>query len=247
MKSHNFTPEAFARHAIKVLKTHADPIRAKQGQKYFKDQVFILGFTAGKFRQVANGLFGLIKPYWTHDEALALCDLMLPDLYLEVKGLSIYILEQFIKSLQKKHLSLIKQWIDKNYCDNWASIDSMCTYIISPLIGFYPELVDEVACWAHEDNPWLRRASAVAFVKHVRKGRHIETVHRIANTLFADNNDLVQKANGWLLRESGKKDMKNLEKFLLKHGKTIPRTTLRYAIEKFPDIKRKEILVKTRG
>ena len=57
----------------------------------------------------------------------------------------------------------------------------------------------------------------------------------------------MHKALGWLLREAGKTDMKRLRQFLLKHGPTIPRTTLRYAIERFPTKDRAKLLQKTRG
>ena len=246
MKSQNLSPQEFAELAISVLKKQADPKWAEVGQKYFKDHVFILGFSAAKFRLAAKELYGVIQPYWTVNEALALCELMLPDPYLEIKGLSIYILERFVKLLQYEHLSLIKQWIDNNHCDNWGTIDSMSIYIITPMIGFDPQLIEEVSGWVHEDNLWLRRASAVSLVKHVRKGRHIEIAHRIAESLFSDTEDLVLKASGWLLKESGKTDPERLEKFLLRHGRNIPRTTLRYAIERFPPLKRKTILAITK-
>ena len=93
---------------------------------------------------------------------------------------------------------------------------------------------------------WLRRASAVSFVEHARKGEFLDTAYEVAEKLFPGSEDLVQKANGWLLREAGKTDMDRLEKFLLQFGPEIPRTTLRYAIERFSSEKRKSILIKTK-
>jgi len=87
----------------------------------------------------------------------------------------------------------------------------------------------------------------VSFVKPAGKGRCLEHAYRIATVLMPDSHDLIHKACGWLLREAGKADAKRLEKYLLKHGPTIPRTTLRYAIEKFPERKRRRILEDTRG
>jgi 3-methyladenine DNA glycosylase AlkD len=74
----------------------------------------------------------------------------------------------------------------------------------------------------------------------------LDPVYRIARKLFSIEDDLIEKANGWLLREAGKTDLARLEKFLLKHGRDIPRTTLRYAIEKFPEAKRIRILKATK-
>ena len=74
----------------------------------------------------------------------------------------------------------------------------------------------------------------------------LHDVYEISKSLFPDDDNLVQKANGWLLRETGKANPSRLESFLLKHGKAIPRTTLGYAIERFDKEKRKHILVVTR-
>jgi 3-methyladenine DNA glycosylase AlkD len=240
-------PKKLAKHAVSILKKHADPDKAQQGHSYFKEQVSILGISAGDLRQIARELFKEIQPHWTIDDAIALCEIMLPDKFLEVKGVSIWILERFAKSLKKEHLFLVKRWINKNYCDNWATIDHICPDIVSPIIGAHPDLIDEIIRWTDSRNRWLRRASAVSFIRHARQGKYIHAVHGIAKKLFPDQDDLVQKANGWLLRESGKTNMKRLESFLLIHGKKIPRTTLRYAIERYPEKKRKEILVKTRS
>lgn len=68
----------------------------------------------------------------------------------------------------------------------------------------------------------------------------------MARRHFGSDDDLVQKATGWLLREVGKQDMRALETFLGSHGPQIPRTTLRYAIERFPPAKRRALLVSTR-
>jgi 3-methyladenine DNA glycosylase AlkD len=79
------------------------------------------------------------------------------------------------------------------------------------------------------------------------KGEMLDDVTDISKSLFPYDDDLVQKANGWLLRESGKADLARLESFLLRHGKGIPRTTLRHAIERFEEKKRKKLLGKTRA
>ena len=240
------TPKDLAKQAMVILKKNADSKKAEQGYRYFKEQVFILGISAADIKQIARELFKEIKPYWSLEDAVELCELMLPEKYLEAKSVSVLILENFVKSLEKEHLLLVKKWISKNYCNNWATIDHICPDIVSPLIDAHPDLINEVISWADSKNRWLRRASAVSFIRHARRGKYINAVHKIAKRLFHDQDDLVQKANGWLLRESGKPNMQQLEKFLLTHGKKIPRTTLRYAIERFPEKKRREILVKTR-
>ena len=74
----------------------------------------------------------------------------------------------------------------------------------------------------------------------------LDAAYEIAGSLLGDREDLIHKATGWLLRECGKTDTGRLERFLLRHGPGIPRTTLRYAIERIPARRRKEILEATR-
>ncbi|MFW6140525.1 MAG: DNA alkylation repair protein [Acidobacteriota bacterium] len=231
------------------LKAMADPERAERGKRFFKsdEEIHLLGIPAFEIRKLSKKLFSLIKSHWTQEKGVELCERMLPIKYLEAKALCLLILERFVSSLDQTHLILIKKWINSHYCSNWATIDTLCTSILSPLIKAHPELIDEVMTWADSKNMWLRRASIVSFIKPARNGRYIPVIYKIAEKLFVDEEDLVQKANGWILRESGKTNRNRLEQFIMKQGESIPRTTLRYAIEKFPEKKRKEILVKTKN
>jgi 3-methyladenine DNA glycosylase AlkD len=81
----------------------------------------------------------------------------------------------------------------------------------------------------------------------IRKGHALNIAYDIARTLHSDKEDLIQKAVGWTLREAGKVDSQRLEKYLRDEGPDIPRTTVRYAIERFPAAKRQALLKATRG
>jgi hypothetical protein len=116
---------------------------------------------------------------------------------------------------------------------------------VSFLIDKFPRLADTVESWNRSPNLWLRRASAVSFAKPAGKGRYLEHAYRIVTVLMPDSHDLIHKACGWLLREAGKADAARLERYL-EHGPAIPRTTVRYAIERFPESKRQRILQITR-
>lgn len=118
--------------------------------------------------------------------------------------------------------------------------------VLAPLLERHPKLVAEVVRWTALRNMWLRRASAVAFIPLVRRGQHLDTAYKVARRLFDDREDLMHKAVGWMLREAGKQDMARLERFLADEGSRMPRTTVRYAIERFPTKKRKALLEATR-
>ena len=90
---------------------------------------------------------------------------------------------------------------------------------------------------------WERRIAIVSTYAFIREGR-IEDTLKIAAILLNDKHDLIHKAVGWMLREVGKKNQEMLDEFLMKHVKQMPRTMLRYAIEKFEETKRQHYLKK---
>ena len=96
---------------------------------------------------------------------------------------------------------------------------------------------------ANSKNLWEKRISIISTFVFIRNNQFEDTL-KISEILLGDTHDLLHKAVGWMLREVGKRDQKILEKFLDKNIKKLPRTTLRYAIEKFQEKKRKEYLKK---
>ena len=155
-------------------------------------------------------------------------------------------LNRFKKDFPISLFEEIEGWLAGDLLDNWASVDAFCTDAMAALLTKYPELVSRLKMWPRHPNRWVKRASAVSFIKLARKGEFLPAIYDISVALFPVQDDLVQKANGWMLREAGKADLKRLERFLLRHGPHIPRTSVRYAIERFDEAKRKVLLLKTK-
>jgi len=243
--SSRLAPRDLAREGLAALKAKANPKQAEGAQKYFKDQVQIMGLTSADVRLLAQTMFLKVEDAWTADQAVDLGNILLPNPFLEAKSLAILILGRLVRTTRPAHFQKMRSWFESDYLDNWASTDVFCGEVLSPYLERFPEFKAKLKEWTKAPNMWVRRASAVALVTPARRGKDLDLAYDIAVRLFDNPEDLMHKACGWLLREAGKTDMARLEKFLLAHGPKIPRTSLRYAIERFEPRKRKALLVAT--
>ncbi|MCK4505660.1 MAG: DNA alkylation repair protein [Candidatus Aegiribacteria sp.] len=125
------------------------------------------------------------------------------------------------------------------HINNWDLVDSSAPYIAG--VWLYDRDRTPLYKFAVSNNLWERRIAIIATQYFIRRNDFTDTLG-IAEILLEDREDLIHKAVGWMLREAGNKDMETEEKFLKKHYKRMPRTMLRYAIEKFPEEKRQMYL-----
>jgi len=179
---------------------------------------------------------------WTVADAMTLADELIEDPYLDTKGVAVELVRLFHRQFTRGLLPRWKRWLARNHSSNWATTDAICGYLVGPLVLADPSLVPRVASWSRDRNMWVRRASAVGLIPSARKGRALDAVYAVAGRLHGDREDLIQKAVGWMLREAGKTDAVRLERYLKANVRIIPRTTFRYAIEKFSAAKRKQLL-----
>jgi 3-methyladenine DNA glycosylase AlkD len=128
------------------------------------------------------------------------------------------------------------------YVNNWDLVDISAPH----LVGAYLEDHSRKPLYRLAASSWLwdRRISILATFHFIRQGDFGDTL-RIAEKLLSDNEDLIHKAVGWMLREVGKRDRDALERFLQKHRRAMPRTMLRYAVERFPERKRRAYLTRS--
>jgi 3-methyladenine DNA glycosylase AlkD len=239
-------PEDVARRARAVLAALANPVKARGAERYFKETIKCYGVAAADIHALAGELYAGVKGSWTAEEAMALCDLLFRDPELESKAVAALILGRFKKTTPPALFPRVKRWLAADLLASWASVDVLCPDVMGAFLERHPAYVDKIRAWAFHRNRWVKRAALVSFIKLARKPAFLAAIYDISTSVFGVDDDLVQKANGWLLREAGKADAARLEKFLREHGPAIPRTTLRYAIERFSEARRRAILLATK-
>jgi len=159
----------------------------------------------------------------------------------EERLISLFILvDKFAKSEEKEQQVIFEFYIkNRKAINNWDLVDLSAPKIL----GKYLLEKDKslLLKFAVSKNLWERRIAILSTYEFIRNENYDITL-KIAVILLEDNHDLIHKAVGWMLREIGKRDLKTEENFLKIHYKKMPRTMLRYAIEKFPETKRKKYL-----
>ena len=200
---------------------------------------------ATRVRALARSIHETHRGTWSIDDAQRLADTLIADPYLETKSVGIEIVARYRRSFEPRHLAHWKRWLAGNHSANWATTDGICGTLIGPLLAAHPSLIAKMPGWARHRNLWVRRASIVSLIVPMRDGLGVAVAYEIARILHPDDADLIHKAVGWALREAGKRDRARLERHLLRYGPSIPRTTIRYAIERFTPAKRRALLVAT--
>jgi 3-methyladenine DNA glycosylase AlkD len=226
----------------------ARPAGGFDASRYFRGPVDLAFYNVGTaaMRDLARSIHAEHKDAWTIGDAMAFADELIESRYLEVKSVGIEVVARYRRGFTPRLLAAWKRWLAGNHSANWATTDAICGVLIGPLLLQHPELCPRMRAWARDRNMWVRRASMVGLIPRARRGESLDLVYDIARRLHADGEDLIHKAVGWTLREAGKTDMARLERYLRANGAAIPRTTLRYAIERFPEGKRRAILAATR-
>ncbi|AYO56735.1 DNA alkylation repair protein [Chryseobacterium sp. 6424] len=152
------------------------------------------------------------------------------------------LVEKFEKTIDLQNQEEIIQFYltHKKFINNWDLVDNSCYKILGRYC--YENHEDDILRkLAHEDHLWSKRIAVVSTMYHIKKNSFPLVKELVTNNLQHPH-DLMHKANGWLLREMGKKNQHELIDFLKEHYQHMPRTTLRYAIERFDDELRQKFL-----
>ncbi len=223
------------------LKEHADPAIRESSKRFFREEIRCYGMKTKTASAIA-------KTYWKEvkgrpkEEVFAISEELLASGYLEESFIASSFTEH-LGTFEKPDLLLFRRWIDA-YITNWAACDTFCNHTVGDFIDQYPECIGELKTWTQSENRWMRRAAAVSLIVPAKRGRYLEEVLAIADLLLTDTDDMVQKGYGWLLKEASREHPQEVYAFVMEKKRDMPRTALRYAIEKLPKDLRAEAMKK---
>lgn len=224
----------------KDLKLLTNKEKAKFLQRFFKTEkgeyafgdVFI-GLTVPQSRSIAQKYKNL-----TNSE---IKKLMTSKIHEERLIALLLLVHNFENAGDKEKKSIFDFYLrHTKYINNWDLVDLSTSKIVGEYLFNKPKTI--LYTLAKSNSIWEKRISIIATFQFILNGEYEDTL-KIAEILLHDKHDLIQKAVGWMLREVGKRSSQEAEEeFLKKHYKTMPRTTLRYAIERFPETIRRAYL-----
>lgn len=228
-----------AKSVFKSLKTFGNPGIATHSQRFFKtgrgeygEGDRFLGVRVPVLRSLSKQHQDL-----SLDESFAL----LHSPYHEARLLAVFILVlRFQKGCETERGVIYHRYLENTqFLNGWDIVDASAHKIVGPWLENRPR--DVLFALAQSSSLWERRIAIISTFHFIRLNQ-IETTLAVSDFLLQDPEDLIHKAVGWMLRELGKRNQEAEEAFLQKHLPILPRTLLRYAIEKFPEAKRQRYL-----
>lgn len=214
------------------LISKADEKTRLQGEKFFKESVKIYGLKSALVTEISKAYYRTL-PAKTKSEIFSLCEELWQSGFMEEAGIACMWSYNIRKQFIPDDFRTFEKWVN-TYVTNWAACDTLCNHIMGTFIEMYPSFLSGLKRWAKSENRWVKRASAVSLIVPARKGLFLEDIFEIADTLHSDPDDMVQKGYGWMLKAASQSHQEEVFNYVMRKKATMPRTSLRYAIEKMP-------------
>jgi 3-methyladenine DNA glycosylase AlkD len=215
-----------------ALLAASDEKTKSNGQNFFKERIQFYGVKIPVVNKISKEHFKNLKGK-SKDKIFDLCEKLWQSGYLEESIVACNWTYEIKKDFKPGDFVRFKKWID-SYVTNWASCDTFCNHSVGDFLMMYPEYIDDLKKFTGSDNRWMRRAAAVSLIIPARKGLFLNDIFGIADSLLTDADDLVQKGYGWMLKAASQSNQQAVFDYVMKNKAVMPRTALRYAIEKMP-------------
>ncbi len=212
------------------------------GERFFKEEIRLYGVKSAVVKNICKAHFTRI-PDKSKQNIFALCEELWGSGILEECGIACEWSYMVRKEFEPSDFKIFEKWVG-NYVNNWAACDSLCNHTVGALVEMYPSCLDGLKKWAQSPNRWMKRASAVSLIIPARRGKFLEDIFEISNILLYDGDDMVQKGYGWMLKAASQAYPDQVFNYVFEKKATMPRTSLRYAIEKLPSEMKKRAMEK---
>jgi 3-methyladenine DNA glycosylase AlkD len=228
----------------KKLKKNVEPAYKKGSLNFFKEKIRLYGVRSPQLKKIESSFWPKVK-LLNKKDFISLTEALFKSNFNEEFSLACGWLSRRIDEFTSPDFKLLEGWL-KKYVTNWAMCDDYCTHPLGYFIYKYPQFIKRTKKWAADKNRWVKRAAAVVhihptkksspFFKNINKNKikYLKDVFEVADKLLTDADDLVQKGYGWTLKEAANLFQKNIFDFVMNRKNRMPRTALRYAIEKMP-------------
>ena len=213
-------------------------------QWFFKEEIQSHGWYAADLRRAIRS--ARLEILRDHDFAflVRVADQLFSGSVLEEKVAAVLLLENMDGQCGDREFKLFTSWLAR--ISSWADHDGLVHSLIAPMVAVKPGRVKEVFRWAKSPDRWHRRAACVALIRGARVKMFFPEIVKLSDSLLGDEDDMVQKGLGWLLRETAKYDPKPTVPYLMNIRERAPRLVLRTACETLPSSVKKRILTRTK-
>lgn len=216
----------------KTLKNSIDERILFSEKKYFKEEIKIYGVSIAMVTKIGKLFFESIKDNPKQD-IFELCEELWKSGYSEEAYIACNFSYYVSKQCEPSDFIIFERWVN-NYVTNWATCDTLCNHTVGTFVEMYPDYITELKRWSKSKNRWMKRASSVSLIIPARKGLFLNEIFEIADVLLVDTDDLVQKGYGWMLKATSEVYRDKVYHYVISKKTIMPRTALRYAIEKMP-------------
>src|SRR5271156_697637 len=236
------TAAAVAAQIRRALKDGGSSGHAKGVQWFFKDEIKSHGWYTADLRRAAVRFRREGKKDQGLDFLVKTADDLFSGAVLEEKIAAVFLLEKLDAEFGDREFKRFESWLDR--ISSWADHDALVHDLIAPMIAAKPARAKIVFRWARSPSRWRRRAACVALIRGTRAKMFFPEITKLSDSLLADEDDIVQKGLGWLLRETAKFDAKRTVPYLMKIRESSPRLVLRTACETLPVEVKKRVLAR---
>lgn len=221
---------------------NADEKTRIQGEKFSKEKIKMHGLKSAQVREISKTYYKQLSDK-AKSKVFALSEELWKTGFIEEAGIACMWSYNVRKQYLPEDFKIFERWVN-NYVTNWAACDSLCNHTVGTFIEMHPSFLSGLKKWARSKNRWVKRASAVSLIVPARKGKFLDDIFEIADILHFDTDDLVQKGYGWMLKSASEAHQKEVFNYVMSKKTTMPRTSLRYAIEKMPQALKAKAMAK---